>query len=117
MCYAQLGVNVLKPAQHSNQIQEIAQMACFCYVQVEMTLLEAAQESKQAQLDLFQSEKERLEADMDVPLKLKQGQVEIELQGIVDGNLDLALLIPESLIQVFLSGNMLLQLGSGFSMT
>ena len=63
-------------------------------------MFEAAQQSKQAQLDLFQSEKERLEDDMDVPLQLKQGQVEIEPQGIVDGNLDLALLVPESQIRV-----------------
>ena len=89
-----------KAAQRNKQTHKFTQMALFCGVKVEVTLLEAAQQSKQAQLDRFQSEKERLEADMDVPLQLKQGQVEIEPQGIVDGNLDLALLIPESLIQV-----------------
>lgn len=69
-------------------------------MQAEVASLETAQQQKQVQLDLFQSESARLEADMDVPLRLKQGQVEMEPQGMVDGNLDLALLVSESLIRV-----------------
>lgn len=65
-----------------------------------MTGLAAAYESKQAQLDLFQGEKARLEEDMDVPLRLRQGQLEVEPQGIVDGSLDHAVLISEALIRV-----------------
>ena len=65
-----------------------------------MRVLATGYESKQAQLDLFQSEKARLEEDLDVPLQLRQGQLEVEPQGIVDGNLDLAVLIPESLVRV-----------------
>ena len=65
-----------------------------------MVELEGVQSSKQSQLALFQEEKKRLEEDVDVPLRLKQGQVEVEPQGIVDSNLDHAVLVAQQLVQV-----------------
>ncbi len=62
--------------------------------------MEAVQTSKQSQLILFQEEKKRIEEDIDVALRLKQGQVEIEPQGIVDSNLDQAVLAALDLVQV-----------------
>ena len=69
-------------------------------LQAEVAMLAAAYQGKQAQLELFQSEKARLEEDLDVPLRLRQGQLEVEPQGIVDGSLDHAVLISEALIRV-----------------
>ena len=62
--------------------------------------MEAAQSSKQAQLALFQEEQKRIEEDICVPLRLKQGQVEIQPQGIVDSSMENAVLVALQLVQV-----------------
>ena len=62
--------------------------------------MEAAQSSKQAQLALFQEEQKRVEEDIHVPLRLKQGQVEIQPQGIVDSSMEDAVLVALQLVQV-----------------
>lgn len=62
--------------------------------------MEAAQSSKQAQLALFQEEQKRIEEDICVPLRLKQGQVEIQPQGIVDSSMEDAVLVALQLVQV-----------------
>jgi len=69
-------------------------------VQADVIVMEAAQNSKQAQLALFQEEQKRIEEDIDVPLRLKQGQVEIQPQGIVDSSMDDAVLVALQLVQV-----------------
>lgn len=46
----------------------------------------------------------RTEVDIDVPLRLKQGQVEVEPQGIVDGSLEHAVLVATQLVQVSHAG-------------
>ena len=69
-------------------------------MQADMLELEALQSSKQSQLVLFQEEKARLEEDEDVPLRLKQGQVEVQPQGLVDSSLDHAVLVSQQLVQV-----------------
>lgn len=69
-------------------------------MQAELRELERAQSEKQSQLALFQEERTRLEQDIDVPLRLKQGQVEVEPQGIVDSALDHAVLAARQLVQV-----------------
>ena len=68
--------------------------------QVDLADLEGQQASKQSQLALFQEEKKKSEEDSDVPLRLKQGQVEVETRGIVDSNRDNAVLIALQLVQV-----------------
>ena len=62
--------------------------------------MEAAQSSKQAQLALFQEEQKRIEEDICVPLRLKQGQVEMQPQGIVDSSMENAVLVALQLVQV-----------------
>ena len=62
--------------------------------------MEAAQSSKQTQLGLFQEEQKRIEEDIYVPLRLKQGQVEIQPQGIVDSSMEDAVLVALQLVQV-----------------
>lgn len=62
--------------------------------------MEAAQSSKQAQLALFQEEQKRIEEDIYMPLRLKQGQIEIQPQGIVDSGMDDAVLVALQLVQV-----------------
>ena len=69
-------------------------------VQADLVEVEALQSSKQSQLTLFQEEKKRTEEDIDVALRLRQGQVEVEPQGIVDSNLDNAVLVAQQLLQV-----------------
>jgi len=69
-------------------------------LQADVIVMEAAQNSKQAQLALFQEEQKRIEEDIDVPLRLKQGQVEIQPQGIVDSSMDDAVLVALQLVQV-----------------
>ena len=78
---------------------------CMCgrnrlLMQADMLQLEGLQSSKQSQLALFQQEKARLEEDVDVPLRLKQGQVEVEPQGLVDSSLDHAVLVSQQVAQV-----------------
>ena len=69
-------------------------------VQADLVEVEALQCSTQSQLTLFQEEKKRTEEDIDVALRLRQGQVEVEPQGIVDSNLDNAVLVAQQLLQV-----------------
>lgn len=69
-------------------------------MQADLVEVEALQSSKQSQLTLFQEEKKRTEEDIDVALRLRQGQVEVEPQGIVDSNLDNAVLVAQQLLQV-----------------
>lgn len=69
-------------------------------MQAEVRELEHAQREKQSQLAFFQEERTRLEQDIDVPLRLKQGQVEVQPQGIVDSCLDHAVLVAQQLVQV-----------------
>ena len=69
-------------------------------MQAEMLELEGLQNSKQSQLALFQEEMAKLEEDVDVPLRLKQGQVEVQPQGLVDSSLDHAVLLSQQLVQV-----------------
>ena len=69
-------------------------------MQADVLELEGLQNSKQSQLALFQEEKARLEEDVDVPLRLKQGQVEVQPQGLVDSSLDHAVLLSQQLVQV-----------------
>lgn len=69
-------------------------------MQADMLQLEGLQSRKQSQLALFQEEKARLEEDVDVPLRLKQGQVEVQPQGLVDSSLDHAVLVSQQLVQV-----------------
>ena len=71
-------------------------------MQADLADLVAQQASRQSQLGLFQEEKKKCEEDADVPLRLKQGQVEVEPQGIVDSNLDNAVLVALQLVQVCL---------------
>lgn len=69
-------------------------------LQADVIVMEAAQSSKVAQLALFQEEQKRVEEDIYVPLRLKQGQVEIQPQGIVDTGMDDAVLMALQLVQV-----------------
>lgn len=69
-------------------------------IQAEVRELERAHSEKQSQLALFQEERTRLEQDIDEPVRLKQGQVEVEPQGIVDSRLDHAVLAARHLVQV-----------------
>ena len=76
-------------------------MWCCCgALQADVVVMEAAQSSKQAQLALFQEEQKRIEEDIYVPLRLKQGQVEIQPQGIVDSSMEDAVLVALQLVQV-----------------
>ncbi|KAA6420486.1 MAG: hypothetical protein FRX49_09647 [Trebouxia sp. A1-2] len=68
-------------------------------LQADVIVMEAAQSSKVAQLALFQEEQKRVEEDIYVPLRLKQGQVEIQPQGIVDTGMDDAVLMALQLVQ------------------
>lgn len=63
--------------------------------------IEARQSSKLSQLILLQEERKRTEEDIIVALKLKQGQVETEPQGMVDCQLDHAVLVALQLVQVW----------------
>lgn len=78
----------------------LAQQRAAVMLQADVIVMEAAQNSKQAQLALFQEEQKRIEEDVDVPLRLKQGQVEIQPQGIVDSSMDDAVLVALQLVQV-----------------
>ncbi len=83
--------------QKANNFHE----SCCCgAVQADVIVMEAAQSSKQAQLALFQEEQKRIEEDIYVPLRLKQGQVEIQPQGIVDSSMEDAVLVALYLVQV-----------------
>ena len=80
---------------------DVVLMWCCCgALQADVVVMEAAQSSKQAQLALFQEEQKRIEEDIYVPLRLKQGQVEIQPQGIVDSSMEDAVLVALQLVQV-----------------